>query len=174
MRAGAYREKLGNILSRYKYALIVAALGLVLLSLPVSREKKQKAQPAPAAPDAAEGVEEKLENLLSMIEGVGDARVMLTVLSGPEALYAEERSVSTDAGSGAGGARTQSEYSYVVLRGADGGESLVETKRVYARYKGALVVCRGADDPSVRLAVSEAVRAVTGLGADCITVAKME
>lgn len=39
---------------------------------------------------------------------------------------------------------------------------------------GAVVVCAGADDPRVRLDVTNAVAAYTGLGSDKITVMKMK
>ena len=43
-----------------------------------------------------------------------------------------------------------------------------------AAYKGAIVVCQGADSPSVRLAVTQAVSKITGLGTDSICVLKMQ
>lgn len=39
---------------------------------------------------------------------------------------------------------------------------------------GAVIVCSGADDPGVRLNVTNAVAAYTGLGSDKITVMKMK
>jgi hypothetical protein len=39
---------------------------------------------------------------------------------------------------------------------------------------GAVVVCQGADSASVRLAIAQAVRCYTGLGADRIEIFKME
>ena len=39
---------------------------------------------------------------------------------------------------------------------------------------GAVVVCTGADSPEVRLGVTQAVAAYTGLGSDKITILKME
>ena len=176
MRRGEYWQRLKNILSRYKYVLLIFAVGALLLSWPVKSAEKPKQEPAPKTAqqdDAPEGVEAKLENLLSMIEGVGDVKVMLTLSAGPESIYADEKTLSTDAGSESYGAKTQSQSAYVVLRDSSGNESLVELKKLYSRYRGALIVCRGAANPSVRLAVVEAVRAVTGLGTDCITVAKM-
>ena len=41
-------------------------------------------------------------------------------------------------------------------------------------YQGAVVVCQGAEDPQVRLAIVEAVSCATGLGADRITVVRMK
>ena len=39
---------------------------------------------------------------------------------------------------------------------------------------GAVIVCRGAENPEVRLSVTNAVAAYTGLGSDKITVMKMK
>jgi hypothetical protein len=41
-------------------------------------------------------------------------------------------------------------------------------------YQGAVVLCQGAADAAVRLAVVEAVSKATGLGADKICVLKMK
>ena len=62
----------------------------------------------------------------------------------------------------------------VLVTGADRSESgLVRTSRSPV-YQGAVVVCRGADSPAVRLAIVEAVANATGLGTDRITVLKMK
>ena len=47
---------------------------------------------------------------------------------------------------------------------------MVVTREIYPQFRGALVVCQGADDPAVRLAVIEAVSALTGLGSDRVCV----
>ena len=58
-----------------------------------------------------------------------------------------------------------------VSRGG-GSEDIVVTQQLYPVYQGALVVCQGADQAAVRLAVTEAVSALTGLSSDRITVVK--
>ncbi|MBE7003799.1 MAG: hypothetical protein E7425_05890 [Ruminococcaceae bacterium] len=40
------------------------------------------------------------------------------------------------------------------------------------RWEGAVVVCEGADNASVRLALTQALRSLTGLSADRITIVK--
>ena len=57
----------------------------------------------------------------------------------------------------------------VVVSGG-GEEAVVVTREIYPQFRGALVVCQGADDPAVRLAVIEAVSALTGLGSDRVCV----
>ena len=42
------------------------------------------------------------------------------------------------------------------------------------KYRGAVIVCQGADDPVVQLAIVEAVSSTTGLGSDRISVLKMK
>ena len=57
---------------------------------------------------------------------------------------------------------------------AGSNDEVVVTRQVYPTYRGALVVCQGGDQAAVKLAVTEAVAALTGLTADCITVAKWQ
>ena len=61
----------------------------------------------------------------------------------------------------------------VVVDGAQG-ETPVVKRTWYPTYRGALVVCQGGDQAAVRLAVTEAVMALTGLSADRVTVAKWQ
>ena len=56
----------------------------------------------------------------------------------------------------------------------EGGDEAVIVRKQYPTYRGALVVCQGGDRAEVRLAVTEAVAALTGLPADRITVAKWQ
>ena len=43
-----------------------------------------------------------------------------------------------------------------------------------AQYAGAIIVCEGADDPGLRLLLTEAVGKLTGLGTNKISVLKMK
>ena len=54
------------------------------------------------------------------------------------------------------------------------GETPVTVKRVLPVFRGAVVLCDGADDASVRLSVTQAVSTVCGIGADKVTVLKMQ
>ena len=61
----------------------------------------------------------------------------------------------------------------VVVDNGDGDQTVV-IQTQYPTYRGALVVCQGGDRAEVKLAVTEAVAALTGLSADRITVAKWQ
>ena len=58
----------------------------------------------------------------------------------------------------------------VVVGTGSGTQEVVVTNRVYPRYVGALVVCEGGGSAGVRLAVTQAVSALTALPSDKITV----
>ena len=107
---GAEEKKpLAEVLGRFRYVLLVAAVGLALLLWPTGGSREQ--------PQTEATEEARLAALLSKMEGVGRAEVLLS-------------------------------------------------------DSGAAVVCRGADSASVRLAVNDAVRCYTGLGADQIMIYK--
>ena len=59
-----------------------------------------------------------------------------------------------------------------VLISGGGEDDVVVTEERCPQYRGALVVCEGGGSDAVRLRVTEAVAALTGLGADRIAVAQ--
>ena len=143
-----------TIFSKYRYVLLVALAGLALMLLPGGEEAEE---PAPTLA-AEESLEARLEAILSRIDGAGEVKVLLTEEQGGEVFYQTEGE----------------DGKTVLISGADRSESgLVRTTQPPS-YRGAVVVCRGADSAAVRLAVVEAVANATGLGTDRITVLKMK
>ena len=65
-----------------------------------------------------------------------------------------------------------STISTVIISNGDRSEETVALQQLSPQYQGALVVCSGGDDPAVRLCLSDAVSALTGLGADKISICK--
>ena len=108
---GEGRRHLGELAERYKYVLLVAAVGLALLLWPSGGSKEDGAATTAVTEEA------RLESLLSKMKGVGRSEVLLS-------------------------------------------------------DKGAAVVCQGADSATTRLAITDAVRCYTGLGADQIVIFK--
>ena len=64
----------------------------------------------------------------------------------------------------------QRDRDVVTLNRGSGYEDVVVTEQTYPVYQGAVVVCQGAGDSGVHLAVVQAVSVLTGLGSDKITV----
>ena len=102
---------------------------------------------------------------LRAIDGVGELRLMLTVDSGTKRELAQD---TTAERSGSEDMKRKSET--VVVGTGSGTQEVVVTNRVYPRYVGALVVCEGGGSAGVRLAVTQAVSALTALPSDKITV----
>ena len=155
-------------LDQYKYVLIVIAAGIILLLWPTGERKQNTGTDSTA--DVREtfdldALEEKLSRTLSKVEGAGEVTVTLTVKSGMEQVLASDRSTSV-------GERGSSVEEETVLVNSGGGQEPVLLTRKYPTFQGALVVCEGGDDAKVRLLLTQAVSALTGLGTDRITVCK--
>lgn len=154
---------------RYKYAALVVLIGAGLLLWPSGKTagEKQAAQ----TPENRD-VQGEMEDILGTISGVGQVRVMLTQESDGQRQLAQDSELSYS-----GETAAPSDYSRrseTVLVDEGSGDQVVVTETRSPTYRGALVVCQGADRAEVRLAVTEAVASLTGLSADRITVAKWQ
>ena len=160
-------EKAWKLLEKYKYVLIVLVVGLVLLLWPVgTKEEPREGVPGGQAEDFdLEAMERKLSQVLSQVDGAGKVTVALTVKSGVEQVPVTDRSTSvTERGNSV-------EEKTVVIDTGSGKEAVVRLQRSPV-FQGALVVCEGGDRADVQLLMTRAVSALTGLGADRITVCK--
>ena len=156
-------------LNKYKYVLLVAAIGAVLLLWPGTKPE-EKSAPAESGPsnggEDLKKTEAAMEEILGKISGVGRVDVMLTLQSGSELVLAEEGSLRYS-----GDSRSPDNYERTNQPITDSG-GVVVTQEMYPRYRGALVVCDGGGSDSVRLQIISAVSALTGLGSDRIAVVK--
>ena len=162
--AQKWTEQVGGLLLKYRYILLAAIAGLVLLYWPQSQQTKGQADAATVSDVSFSLVEleQKLEQTLSRIEGAGRVSVVLSVSGEVEQVLARNTE-RTD----------QQLSSEVVLVGrGSGSEEAVVVTRKYPEFRGALIVCEGGDDPQVKLKLTQAVSALTGLGAAKISVCK--
>ena len=156
--------KLISYVKKYRYVALVALVGVVLMLLPSGeKEKGNTAEPVNVSESySLSDTERRLEQLLGRIRGVG--QVMLTLKSGSSLQLAENQSASLR------DSEDRQERDVVTLNRGSGYEDVVVTEQTYPVYQGAVVVCQGASDSGVHLAVIEAVSVLTGLGSDRITV----
>jgi len=157
-----------GVLKKYKWALLVILAGIVLMLLPSlgsSTKAKEQAGTYNADTFSLEEQESKMAATLGKMGGVGKVQVMLTLKSGTELRLAEDADEES-------GSSAKNKTETVILSRGSGTQDIVVTKRIYPEYQGAVVVCQGADTPSVRLAVTEAVQALTGLSTEKISVVK--
>lgn len=149
---------------KYRYVLLVVALGLLLMLLP---ERKNIEEPG-AQPEAAESrdLSEDLEQILSLVQGAGKVRVLLTEAQGERIEYQTDYDSEGD--------RNSLREDTVIITDSSRNQSGLVSRIYPPVYQGAVVLCQGADSASVRLAITEAVEKATGLTTDRITVLKMK
>ena len=163
-------NKLPQWAKKYRYVLLILLSGIVLMLLP-GKEGKAEVPEVLTVTEPSEDsglTSEMLENIISEIKGAGKAQVLLTYSAGEQWVYQSDEHTVTNADSS-----TKEVKTVIVSDGSRKEEALV-TQILGPKYLGAVVVCQGAEDPEVRLAVSDAVAKATGLGADKISVLKMK
>ena len=162
------KNALISFASKNRYAILVLLAGLVLILLPTGK----KVQPSEADTENTDShymtIQEQLSHILSHIEGAGQVEVLLTYAYGEETVYQtdDNDSISSDT--------STTKYDTVIVTDVDRNESGLIRQINPPVYMGAVVVCQGAEDPDIKLAVVEAVSKATGLGADKISVLKMK
>ena len=166
------RKKPLEVLSKYKFVLLAAALGAALLLWPTGPGAPDTAEDTSARGTAGAGtareMEESMEKILAEISGVGRVDVMLTLHSGGELVLAQDSSLRYS-----GNVQSPDNYERSSQPVTDNG-GVVVTQEMYPQYRGALVVCEGGGNDAVRLQVISAVSALTGLGSDRIAVVRWQ
>ena len=157
------REKLRDIFRKYRAVGLVLLAGLLLLLLPTGKSSGQERQTSDDTQlYSLEETERRMAQLLGRMSGVGRVQVMLSLKTGPTLQLAQDMDLEQEEGN-----LRQRSQPVTVNRGSGWQEALV-TRQDYP------VVCQGAGSSAVRLAVTEAVAALTGLSTEKITVVQWE
>ena len=156
------KERILEVLQKYRYVLLAAIIGILCMTLPEKREEAHSDRGIEVVSEPA--LEETLSKLLSCVEGAGQVKVLLTQQEGAQTLYQSDQ-VRTD--------REQRTDTLLVTDNSRSQNGLVR-QIIPPVYRGAVVLCQGAEDARIRLQIVEAVKSVTGLSSDRITVLKMK
>ena len=159
-----------ELFDKYKYVLLLCVVGVVLMVWP-QEEKINSVEPVFANTALTDGLEGKIQTILEEMDGVGRARVLLTLESGEETEYAVDRTDTESRTESGGSASRQTE---LVTVSESGGQSPVPLRTNAPAYRGAVVVCEGGGSAAVRLAVTQVIQSLTGLSADRIVISKMK
>lgn len=161
MEVKTWIEQLITIINKYRYAVLILIIGIALMLIPVNQQNTPL-ETVPAIQSATVDPETKLASLLSCIKDVGRVEVLLSYASGEQTIYQSDAD--------AGGERTDT----VIVTDSDRNQAGLITQIKPPVFLGAIVVCQGAGNPTVRLAVVDAVSKFTGLGAHQISVLEMK
>lgn len=168
MDRNTVKTKLLEAMKKYRYAAIIVVIGILLMVFPTDLQKTDSSQPVTEAQLPITTLEERLSQLLSTVSGAGKVKVILTLSSGEETLYQTNDDVHIQ------GEDSTSKTSTVTVTDTQRNESGLIRQINPPIYRGAVIVCQGADNAAVRLALVEAIGKATGLGADRISVLKMK
>ena len=161
-------DKISELLKKYRYAILVLAIGLILMSIPAGSKKTISNEKTPVTIETEPSVNEQLESVLSQIDGAGRVEVMLTIQCGEEKIYQTNQDITVS------GDSNSSRIDTVIVTDANRNQTGVIKQVNPASYKGAIIVCQGAESPSVRLAIIDAVSKITSLRTDQVCVLKMK
>ena len=164
-------RKLGHIKEFFyknRAVALVVLLGVLLMLLPTGKTESKKPQQQATVSQPRESLETRLEQILSQVSGAGNVRVLLTQERGETSVYQLDLQEVTD------GDRREIRQDTITVTGSDRQQEGLLTQVEAPRYRGAVIVCQGGDNPTVRLSVVEAVSGATGLPSNRITVLKMK
>ena len=114
-------------------------------------------------------LENKLENVIAKIDGVGSVKVMVTLDSGTKNLYAKDVTDSLDI---AGENKSYDSSSSLTYKSSSSSSrEPVSIGEKYPAVRGVAVVCTGASEPSVKEKVIELVKCVLNVTSNrvCVT-----
>lgn len=137
---GEFINKVKNIKGIGLIAIGVIA-GIVLIIIGSMNSKQPDLKPAEEplinlSETYTEKLEIKLRELIESIDGVSNAKVMLTLDSGSEYIYAQNNS--------------ENKREYVIISEADKSETLTLVKEINPKIRGVVVVCQGGNNPVVQ------------------------
>ena len=161
MDIATLRHKATEWIGKYKFVILILLVGIGLMLIPSGTKEKE-----PVSSDTEHAVQqvslaEELEGILTNIQGAGRVQVMLTVRSGEQTVYQTD-TPATD------------RQDTVIVTDEDRAQGGLIQQIIAPTYRGAIILCQGADSASVCLAITEAVSKVTGLDSSQISVLKMK
>lgn len=155
--------KLKALLKRFQYVGLVLLAGVLLLAFPLTTEQETDSagqEQAVSEEVDVEKLEARLQAIITQIDGVGQAEVLVTLSAGSRQILAADEKVGESA----------TEIETVLTKDSGNGQSTVTVQTIYPTYQGVLVVCDGGNDPSVKLRVLDALKALTGLSSEQISI----
>ncbi|MGZ4162468.1 MAG: stage III sporulation protein AG [Tumebacillaceae bacterium] len=169
-----------NLLKNKKSLMLLGGIGVLLLFNPFAWFKGQGSlQSSPASQVKPTGqqttsidgmsqyeamIDTQMTDILNSIDGVSDAKVMITLDSGEETVYAtdeQNNKQTTSEGDNKGGTRTTTQEDTsgkIVTVNKDGTNQALVTKVIRPKVRGVLVVAKGAESLKVQAMIMDAVQ----------------
>jgi len=127
-----------------------------------------------------QALERRLEEILSLVDGVGQIRVMVTFSQGREMVFAVDRNVSTSATKeedSEGGTRhqssQQSQDKTLIITDRSGVDRPLVVKETEPVIGGVMIIAEGGDDVLIRDALIRSTSTLLGIEINRVQVMKM-
>ena len=179
--------KLREYTKNTKFVTVIVAIGLIgivlillsdLVKPKTSEEKQSDTQIKYVSLDEYENrLEQGLAEIISSINGAGKTRVLLTMESTVEQVYATNKNLSQDNSTNVDNSNSssdkdvQAETTYITVELSDGTEETVLVKEIQPKVRGVLVVCAGGDDSIVKGKIIDAVTKALDISSSKVSVA---
>ncbi|MFU0833314.1 MAG: Stage III sporulation protein AG [Oscillospiraceae bacterium] len=168
-----------------KIVLAAGVIGIALIFLSSFLEGGENTEPkldlsqdSYTAEEYETHLEQELTDLITKIQGVGNASVMVTLERTKEAVYAKEEKVSgqTTKDQSNGSMRNETDQSnettYILVKDANGSEKALSVTEIQPIVKGVVVVCDGGSSPAVQQNVIDAVTTALDISSARVCVIK--
>ena len=147
-RLQAFWRSFCNSQNRVRLLVAVGLLGmgLILCSELLAGEEPKKSEPATEQPEQQQNtqqseqqLQQRLEEIISQIDGVGECSVMLTFEESERSVYAVEDSVSQEQDRQTNSGSSSSQKRLVLVENGEGGNQPVLEKTVRPQVNGVVV-----------------------------------
>lgn len=184
-------SKFKNIISKmssedkYKNIIIISGVVGILLIFMSNFPRQENAQEIIStnsentSEQYIDRLEKNLETIVSSIKGAGNAKVLVTLESTTETVYATEekknKEASEDKSNGETTRRKESddcERKYITVKDSNGTEKALAVTEIQPKIKGVIVVCAGGDDTLVQQRVTNAITTALNITSKHVCVTK--
>lgn len=138
-------------------AIILCAIVLLIYISTFKQSSSSQSFESTSTTEYAAMLENKLEQILQNIDGVGNVSVMITLSSGPEYVYAtsDEEKTNTNEGNGSLTTSTTVTKEPIIVS-----NDIVIIKEIMPTVGGIVVVAGGAENTKVKLEIIKAIQAL--------------
>ncbi len=164
-----------NLLKNKKIPLIIfiGLLGMLLIafgSFAKPTEKKEDTAKEFEAENLYE-TEKELAEFLGKINGAGEVRVMVSMDSGKESVFALDTSENSSKSNGEKEEIKKTDEHIIIKTGSN--ENGLELKKIYPKIRGIAVICSGGNSPVIKEQITSLLCALFDINSTQVSVAEM-
>ncbi len=182
-------KKIKEILSKDKVKYVIIFLGVIGIILIFTsnfskgklkeNKKNDKEFSTSDTYEYKEQLEENLKNIISEISGVGNVKVLVTLESSMQNVYATEQKKNKEAVEDRNENERRKkqesdeiETKYITIKDSDGTEKALSVMQIQPIVKGVVVICSGGDNIDVKNKVIETVKTALNITSKRVFVTK--